>query len=100
MKILNTSQKCILIILFLSINLKSFSIETLKLVTGNDFSPFTDEKLKNGGMYTSVIKTILNRLKIHYEIEFYPWARGYELVKKEKFDATFPCVLPKTAFYK
>ena len=87
---LKTFQKCTLFVLFLILNFKTYSIEPIKLVTGNDFPPYTDEKLKNGGMYTSILKSILNRLKIPYIIEFYPWARGYDMVKNGKFDATFP----------
>ncbi len=95
MKFLKLFQKCILFGLFISLNLKIYSLEPIKLVTGNDFSPFTDEKLKNGGMYTSVLKSILKKINLPYKIEFYPWARGYEMLKKEKFDVSFPYAFTK-----
>ena len=79
----------------LSFSLNSFSSEQLKLVTGNDYAPFCDEKLKEGGSYTAIVKRILNKLKINYSIEFLPWARGFEMVKNSKYDATFPYAYTK-----
>ena len=62
----------------------------LNLVTGNDYPPYSDERLPEGGIFTAKVKQILNKLNIKYKIEFMPWARGYELVKKGTFSATFP----------
>ncbi|APJ02474.1 substrate-binding periplasmic protein [Silvanigrella aquatica] len=83
-------QKCILFVILLISYQKIFGIEPLKIVTGNDFLPYTDEKLKNGGLFTSIYTTILKKIKIPYTIEFLPWARGYEMLKHEKFDVSFP----------
>lgn len=88
LKMFKKSQTVILFSLIL--NVKSFSIEPIKLVTGNDYPPYSDEKLKNGGMFTEIVIKILNRLDIPFKIEFLPWARGYNMVKNGAFDATFP----------
>lgn len=63
-----------------------------QVVTGNDYHPFTDEKLPDGGIYTYIVKKILNGMNAKYKIDFLPWARGYELVKKGKYDLTFPYI--------
>ncbi|WP_186645639.1 substrate-binding periplasmic protein [Fluviispira vulneris] len=80
----------LLVLFLISLNCFSYSSEKLTLITGNDFAPYTDEKLKNGGMYTTIVKEIFKRLKVNYGIEFLPWARGYEMVKRNKADVTFP----------
>jgi len=41
-------------------------------------------------MFTAIVKSVLKRINIPFELEFLPWARGYELVKIQKYDATFP----------
>lgn len=87
---LKKHQKCILYLPFLFSLLNIFAMEPLKLATGNDYPPYSDESLQEGGMYTSIVKSILNKLKIPYTIEFLPWARGYDMVKTGKYDATFP----------
>jgi len=70
----------------------AYARETI-VVTGNDYAPFTDEKLPDGGVYTSIVKKILARMKVKYSLEFLPWARGYEMVKKGKADLTFPYII-------
>ncbi len=80
----------LLVLFLISLNCFSYSSEKLTLITGNDFAPYTDEKLKSGGMYTSFVKEIFKRLKVNYKIEFLPWARGYDMVKRNKADVTFP----------
>jgi polar amino acid transport system substrate-binding protein len=89
-------QKSILFLLILHLN--CFSLEgynSLKLVTGNDYSPYSDEKLKDGGIFTSIVKKILSKLNMSYTLDFLPWARGYDMVKNSKYDATFPYVFTK-----
>jgi len=49
--------------------LNYFSLEgsnSLKLVTGNDYYPYSDEKLKDGGIFTSIVKKILKISKVKY----------------------------------
>ena len=89
-------QKSILFLLIFHMNCFSLvSSNSLKLVTGNDYSPYSDEKLKEGGIFTFIVKKILNKLNISYTLDFLPWARGYDMVKNSKYDATFPYVFTK-----
>lgn len=64
--------------------------EILRLVTGNDYPPYSDEKLPGGGLFTAKVTKILNKLQIKFQIDFMPWARGFEDVKKGTYTATFP----------
>lgn len=63
----------------------------LKIVTG-DLPPFTGKELKNQGAITEIVTTVLKKLGRQYEIDFRPWARGYQDTKTGRFWATFPYV--------
>lgn len=64
---------------------------TLKIVTG-DLPPFAGKELRNQGAMTEIVTTVLKKLELQYEIEFRPWARGYQDAKMGRFWATFPYV--------
>ncbi|RDB37315.1 MAG: hypothetical protein DCC88_00545 [Spirobacillus cienkowskii] len=87
---INKLPKISLLLTLLFYTANVHPIEKLKLVTGNDFAPFSDEKLKDGGMFTAIVKSLLKKINIPFELEFLPWARCYELVKIQKYDASFP----------
>lgn len=49
------------------------------------------EYLKDGrptGINVELVKYIMSKLRIPYEIRFYPWARAWMMIKKGKVDAT------------
>ncbi|MCP4396673.1 MAG: amino acid ABC transporter substrate-binding protein [bacterium] len=85
-------KKCVLVVIVWGVCGIGVSAETLKFVTGNEYPPFTDEHLPNGGMITEMIVRIFQELGYSLEIAFYPWARGYEETKKGKYVGTFPYV--------
>jgi|GEM_PF-1490509 len=65
--------------------------ETLKLVTGNDYLPYSDEKLPGGGLATTIVLEVLKHANIdHHAPEFKPWARGLMETELRVYDATFP----------
>jgi polar amino acid transport system substrate-binding protein len=64
--------------------------EIIKLVTGNDYTPFTDEKLPKGGMFTEIVKMTFEAMGYETHIEFWNWAYGYKATKEGIFGATFP----------
>jgi len=66
--------------------------DTVKLVTGNDYKPFTDESLPEGGLFTDIVRTAYEEAGHNVSIEFMPWKRGAALVEKGKKTATFPYV--------
>jgi polar amino acid transport system substrate-binding protein len=66
--------------------------ETLKLVTGSDYAPFTDPSLPEGGLATALVKKVMQQAQISYELEWRPWANGYSATKKGLYIATFPYI--------
>ena len=66
------------------------SSETIHVVTGNNYPPFTDENLPKGGMITEIVDLVFKKVGYQAHIVFRPWKRGYEETKKGVFVATFP----------
>jgi polar amino acid transport system substrate-binding protein len=66
------------------------SLRKIKLVTGNDYAPFTDEKLPHGGMFTEIVKMTFEAMGYETHIDFWNWAYGYKATKEGIFVATFP----------
>lgn len=65
---------------------------TLDIVTGNDFAPYADEKLPNGGFATDLVRAVIKNIGAEANIRFLPWKRGYELTGSGDALATFPYV--------
>jgi polar amino acid transport system substrate-binding protein len=65
---------------------------TLDIVTGNDFAPYADEKLPNGGFATDLVREVIKKIGTETNIRFLPWKRGYELTTSGETLATFPYV--------
>jgi polar amino acid transport system substrate-binding protein len=71
----------------------SFATEkTMHLVTGNNYPPFTDESLPQGGMITEIVELAFQEMGYQAIITFRPWKRGYEETKKGVFIGTFPYI--------
>lgn len=62
----------------------------LKVTTGVDNPPYTDEHQPDGGSATRLVKAALENLGYSVKLEWLPWRRGFELTKKGSFQATFP----------
>lgn len=62
----------------------------LSIVTGNDYAPFTDKDLPEGGMFTELVRTALTRAGYDPEIEFLPWDYAMRATQKGTFKASFP----------
>lgn len=62
----------------------------LSIVTGNDYKPFTDESLPEGGMFTEIVKTAAVRAGYSTEVEYLRWDYALKATKKSTFLATFP----------
>jgi polar amino acid transport system substrate-binding protein len=65
---------------------------TIHVVTGNNYPPFTDEGLPGGGMITEIVALAFQKAGYQAQIVFRPWKRGYEETKKGVFVATFPYI--------
>ncbi len=68
----------------------------LLLTTGDDYPPFTDQGLFQGGMATALVRSAFEKGGYPVkEISWLPWTRGYTLTKRGAFHATFPYGLTK-----
>src|SRR3990167_1232638 len=66
--------------------------DNLRLVTGDDYAPFTGQALPGGGMLTQVVKAVLDERSIAHSLDWRPWNRGYLKTLQGEYDATFPYV--------
>lgn len=62
----------------------------LSIVTGNDYAPFTDKDLPEGGLFTDLVRTAMTRAGYDPEIEFLPWDYAMRATQKSTFKASFP----------
>ena len=60
------------------------------VLTGNDYPPFADEKLPEGGLATEVVRRAFAEMAEPVEILFRPWERGMVETQAGKYLATFP----------
>ena len=90
--VMNGTMKTYVICLILFIMTTVASADTLQLVTGNNYPPFTDENLPSGGMITEIVDLVFKKVGYQPQIVFRPWKRGYAETKKGVFVATFPYI--------
>lgn len=64
----------------------------LRLVTGDDYAPFTDWQLAGGGLLTQVVMAALAEQQQTARLDWRPWIRGYKMTLEGEYDATFPYV--------
>ena len=64
----------------------------LKLVTGDDYAPFTGMKLPGGGMLTQLVMAALAEQHLQADLDWLPWKRGYLYASQSRYDGTFPYV--------
>lgn len=62
----------------------------LKIVTGDDYPPFTDRKLPEDGMITEIVTLIFKEMGYDVDIEFWGWNPGLDATYEGSFAATFP----------
>ncbi|MBV8651112.1 MAG: amino acid ABC transporter substrate-binding protein, partial [Alphaproteobacteria bacterium] len=68
------------------------SAQSYTVVSGNDYAPFADSKLPEGGIATEVVKLAFAAVDKQVTIEWKPWKRGYQDTLANDNDATFPYV--------
>jgi polar amino acid transport system substrate-binding protein len=79
--------------LLLGVALVSSAVaDSWRLVTGDDYAPFTGESLPAGGMLTQVVQSALAAAGISNTLDWRPWNRGYLQTLRGDYDATFPYV--------
>ena len=65
--------------------------ETVYITTG-EFPPFTSQKFEHLGTSIRILKAVFELSDMDMEIEFFPFSRAFDLVKRGKKDATFPWI--------
>lgn len=66
--------------------------EPLELVTGNNYLPFTDEDLPQGGMATAIVRAVYAEIGREITVDFLPWKRGYIQARRGTYAGIFPYV--------
>lgn len=66
------------------------SAAPIRLVTGDEYAPFTGRTLPEGGMLTELVQQVLRQAGHQPSLSWLPWKRGYQEALKGRFDATFP----------
>lgn len=69
------------------------SAEEFALVTGNEYAPYTDQGLPEGGLATEITKAAFAKEGHTLKIDFAPWKRGFEISAKGDVAGTFPYVV-------
>lgn len=64
----------------------------LRLVTGDNYPPFTGQALPGGGLLTQIVNAALAQQQLNSSLDWRPWKRGYLMAAQGKYDATFPYV--------
>lgn len=64
--------------------------EPVRVVTGDDYIPFTDQQLPRQGFATAVVRAAFERAGLRVDMTWRPWKRGYADTAQVLFDATFP----------
>jgi polar amino acid transport system substrate-binding protein len=66
--------------------------DSVRLVTGNDYAPYTGKTLPAYGMLSKLVRTVFERSGVSSNLYWRPWNRGYLNTLQTDFDATFPYV--------
>jgi polar amino acid transport system substrate-binding protein len=66
------------------------SAAPIRLVTGDEYAPFTGRNLPEGGMLTELVQRVLLQAGHQPNLTWLPWKRGYQAALKGQFDATYP----------
>ncbi len=64
----------------------------IRLVTGNDYAPYTDQSLPEGGLVNELVKRIYDNLGAEYTIDWKPWRRGFQEGVTGEYLATYPYI--------
>ncbi len=64
--------------------------QPLALVSGDDYKPYADSKLPEGGMTTELVKKAFLEVKKDVKVDWLPWKRGLDETKEGKYAGTFP----------
>lgn len=66
------------------------ALATDRLVTGDDYAPFTGRSLPNQGLASDIVSRVFDLMRRPVELEFKPWKRGYADTLDGIYLGTFP----------
>lgn len=61
-----------------------------RLVTGDDYPPFTGKSLPNHGLASDIVTRAFKLMQLPVELDFRPWKRGYADTLNGTYLGTFP----------
>ena len=64
--------------------------ETLRIANGNDYKPFADKNLPEGGLATEITTLALRKLGLDVQYLWLDWKDGFDRTAKGEFDGTLP----------
>lgn len=70
----------------------SDAVGPVALVSGNEYAPYADSSLPQGGMTAEIVTRALAKMGLGSSIVWQPWSRGYQETRIGNFSATFPYV--------
>jgi len=66
--------------------------QTIPLVTGNNYYPYSDERLTGGGLATIIVTTVLEEMGQDPQVVFMGWEEGYAAAQAGQYVGTFPYI--------
>lgn len=66
--------------------------DTLRLVAGNGYAPFSDKSLPQRGLSVELVEAVVKEMGHTAEVSFLPWKRGYSDTQRGEFIGTFPYI--------
>jgi len=78
----------------LAVTLFTFAAQaqTISLVTGNNYYPYSDERLTGGGLATIIVTTVIEEMGATPEITYTGWEEGYTAAQAGQYVGTFPYI--------
>lgn len=66
--------------------------KAVELVTGNNYFPYTDERIPGGGLASVLVKAVFEQMGLQANLTFASWPDGYQATKEGRYLATFPYI--------
>lgn len=66
--------------------------QTIKFVTGNNYFPYSHERMAGGGLATVYVRAVVEAMGITPEFEFMGWDDGYQAALEGRYVGTFPYI--------
>lgn len=66
--------------------------QTIPMVTGNNYYPYSDERLTGGGLATMIVTAVMEKMGATPQIDFMPWGDGYNSALAGQHVGTFPYI--------